>query len=105
MPASIGPATSPVFASAKRGHDHGAGSTAAPIALAKIGDVGGPIDAGNGTSSSSTKTGRQRAIAKTFDQVKRQIQNILWKDQRTESQQGFVDGLKQKAKSRCSRTR
>jgi peptidyl-prolyl cis-trans isomerase C len=70
----------------------------AAFSLAKTGDTIGPIDAGDGRYFLLKQTGRRRAIAKTFDQVKRQIQNTVWKDKRVQAQQQFVDGLRKKSK-------
>jgi peptidyl-prolyl cis-trans isomerase C len=81
----------------------GASEVPAPVIeaafrLEKTGDVAGPIDAGGGKYYIIKQTGRRRPIAKSFDQVKRQIQNTLWKDRRVAAQQGFVSGLRQKSK-------
>lgn len=69
----------------------------AAFALAQTGDVAGPIDAGNGSWYVIKQTGRRKAISKPFDSVKRQIQNRLYRDKRTEAQKNFIDGLRGKA--------
>jgi parvulin-like peptidyl-prolyl isomerase len=69
----------------------------AAFALAQPGDVVGPIAAG-GKHYLLKQTGRRRAITRGYEQVKRQIQNTLWKSKRADAQQGFVDGLRAKAK-------
>lgn len=69
----------------------------AAFALQKTGDVAGPIDAGDGRFYVVKLTGRRKAMNKTFDEVKRQIQNRMYRDKRTEAQQSFIDGLKGKA--------
>jgi peptidyl-prolyl cis-trans isomerase C len=70
----------------------------AAFALAKTGDVAGPIAAGNGTHYIIKQTGKRKAITKSFESVKRQIQNRLYRDKRTESQKNFIGGLRQSAK-------
>jgi peptidyl-prolyl cis-trans isomerase C len=70
----------------------------AAFALAKVGDLAGPIDAGSGKYYVIKQTGRRRATFKDFEAVKRQIQNTLWKDSRVAAQKAFVEGLKARAK-------
>lgn len=70
----------------------------AAFKLTKTGDVAGPIAAGNGTFYIIKQTGRRKAVSKSFEDVKRQIQNRLYRDKRTEAQRTFIDGLKSKAK-------
>ena len=43
-------------------------------------------------------TSTRPAIERTFDQVKRQIQSILWKEKREKAQQDFIDQLEKNAK-------
>jgi peptidyl-prolyl cis-trans isomerase C len=69
----------------------------AAFALEKTGDVAGPI-ATDGTFYVIKQTGRRKAVVKTYEQVKRQIQNDLYKDRREDSQKSFVDQLRAKAK-------
>jgi parvulin-like peptidyl-prolyl isomerase len=69
----------------------------AAFALEKTGDVAGPI-AVDGTFYVIKQTGRRKAVVKTYEQVKRQIQNDLYKDRREDSQKKFVDQLRAKAK-------
>ncbi|HTM21906.1 MAG TPA: peptidyl-prolyl cis-trans isomerase [Kofleriaceae bacterium] len=69
----------------------------AAFALAQTGDVAGPIDAGNGTWYVIKQTGRRKAISKPFDSVKRQIQNRIYRDKRTQAQKDFIDNLRNKA--------
>ncbi len=69
----------------------------AAFALEKTGDVAGPIAAG-GTFYVIKQTGRRKAVVKTYEQVKRQIQNDLYKDRREASQKQFVEQLRAKAK-------
>jgi peptidyl-prolyl cis-trans isomerase C len=70
----------------------------AAFALAKTGDVSGAIDAGNGAFYVLKQTGRRKALVKSFEEVKRQIQNRLYRDKRTQAQKDFITGLKDKAK-------
>ena len=69
----------------------------AAFALAKTGEVAGPI-AADGSFYVIKQTGRRKAVVKTYEQVKRQIQNDLYKDRRESSQKQFVDTLRAKAK-------
>jgi peptidyl-prolyl cis-trans isomerase C len=69
----------------------------AAFSLNKTGDVAGPIDAGNGTFYILKQTGRRKALSKSYEDVKRQIQNRIYRDKRTLSQQTFIDNLKKNA--------
>jgi peptidyl-prolyl cis-trans isomerase C len=69
----------------------------AAFRLERTGDVAGPIDAGNGTFYIIKQTGKRRALQKSFDEVKRQIQNRIYRDKRTTAQRDFIAGLRQKA--------
>jgi peptidyl-prolyl cis-trans isomerase C len=70
----------------------------AAFALVKTGDVAGPVEGGDGKFYVIKQTGRRKALTKEFEEVKRQIQNRLYRDQRTQAQKDFIDGLKAKAK-------
>ncbi len=70
----------------------------AAFALEQTGDVAGPIAAGNGSFYILKQTGRRKAMEKSFDEVKRQIQNRIYREKRTAAQQTFIDSLKDKAK-------
>ena len=65
--------------------------------LAKTGDVAGPISTAKGYFVIK-QTGRRKALAKTFDEVKRQIQNRIYRDKRTKAMEDFVANLKTAAK-------
>ncbi len=69
----------------------------AAFALEKTGDIAGPV-AANGVFYLLKQTGRRKAVVKTYEQVKRQIQNDLYKDRREASQKEFVDKLRATAK-------
>ncbi|MBI4512115.1 MAG: peptidyl-prolyl cis-trans isomerase [Deltaproteobacteria bacterium] len=69
----------------------------AAFALEKTGDVAGPIQAAQGFYVVK-QTGRRKALSKTFDEVKRQIQNRIYRDKRTKAMEDFVADLKNKAK-------
>lgn len=69
----------------------------AAFALDKTGDVAGPIDAGNGTWFIIKQTGRRKELAKTYEDVKRQIQNRIYRDKRTQAQRDFIENLKKSA--------
>jgi peptidyl-prolyl cis-trans isomerase C len=70
---------------------------AASFKLEKTGDVAGPIKTDSGFYVIK-QTGRRQALTKNFDEVKRQIQNRIYRDKRTKAMEDFVSGLKTKAK-------
>ena len=69
----------------------------ASFALAKSGDVAGPIGTSKGFYVLK-QTGRRQAMVKAFDEVKAQIKNRIYRDKRTKSMEDFVAGLKTAAK-------
>jgi peptidyl-prolyl cis-trans isomerase C len=69
----------------------------AAFKLQNTGDVAGPIKTSRGFFVIK-QTGRRAAIAKTFEDVKRQIQNRIYRDRRTEAMNRFVENLKKEAK-------
>jgi peptidyl-prolyl cis-trans isomerase C len=69
----------------------------ASFKLEKTGDVAGPIAAGK-VFYVIKQTGRRKALTKTYDEVKRQIQNRIYRDKRTKAMEDFVTGLRDKAK-------
>lgn len=69
----------------------------AAFALEKTGDVVGPVDGGNGKFYFIKLTGRREPLVRTFEEVKRQIQNRVYRDKRASSQEAFIEGLKSKA--------
>lgn len=68
----------------------------AAFALQKTGDVAGPIKTDKGYYIIK-QTGRRKALSKTFEEVKRQIQNRIFRDKRTKAMEDFVASLKAKA--------
>ncbi len=70
----------------------------AAFGLKKTGSVVGPVDGGDGNFYILKQTGHRKAIDKSFDDVKRQIQNRLYREKRTQAQKDFVAELKKKAK-------
>ncbi|GAB4529977.1 MAG: peptidylprolyl isomerase [Haliangiales bacterium] len=62
------------------------------------GAVAGPIKTDDGKFYVIKITGKRTPIAKSFDDVKRQIQNRLYRDRRTEVQREFVESLRSQAK-------
>ncbi|RMH37866.1 MAG: peptidylprolyl isomerase [Deltaproteobacteria bacterium] len=70
----------------------------AAFGLDKTGDVAGPIKGTDGRFYIIKKTGHRKALVKTFDEVKRQIQNRLYREKRTEAQKKFIEELRAKAK-------
>jgi peptidyl-prolyl cis-trans isomerase C len=69
----------------------------AAFELKNQGDVGGPVATPSGFYILK-QTGLRKAIDKPFDEVKRQIQNRLYRDKRTEAMETFVADLKKAAK-------
>ncbi len=69
----------------------------AAFALEKTGDVAGPIKTDKGFYIIK-QTGRRKAIAKSFEEVKKQIQNRIYRDKRTKAMEDFVGNLKTAAK-------
>jgi PPIC-type PPIASE domain len=70
----------------------------AAFALANIGDVSGPIDAGKGTWYILKETAHRKAMTRSFEDARAQIRNQLYRDKRVSAQKSFLDGLRQKAK-------
>ena len=68
----------------------------ASFALTNIGDVSSPVKTEQGIVVLKL-TGRRKALVRTFDEVKQQIRNQLYRDKRQESMEGFVKGLRDKA--------
>jgi peptidyl-prolyl cis-trans isomerase C len=69
----------------------------AAFKLEKTGDVAGPIQTDQGFFIIK-QTGRRKALTKTYDEVKRQIQNRIYRDKRTKAMEDFVANLKNQAK-------
>ena len=68
----------------------------AAFALTNIGDVSPPVKTEQGIVILKL-TGRRKALNRTFDEVKQQIRNQLYRDKRQESMESFVKGLRGKA--------
>lgn len=60
--------------------------------------VSDPIPVEGGRFYVIKVTGTRKAMEKTFEEVKSQLVNRVYRDKRVESQKEFVEGLKQKAK-------
>jgi peptidyl-prolyl cis-trans isomerase C len=73
----------------------------AAFELQKPGDVAGPVAAG-GKFYILKQTGRRKSIAKSFDEVKRQIQNRIYRDKRQKAMDDFVKNLRDTAKIEIS---
>lgn len=69
----------------------------AAFKLARTGDVSGPIEA-NKRFYILKQTGRRSPVKKSFDQVKREIQNELYKQRRDGAQRKLVDELRTRSK-------
>ena len=70
----------------------------AAFGLKKTGDVAGPIATSSGSFYIIKQTGHRKAVSKGFEEVKRQLQNRLYREMRTQAQKDFVEELKAKAK-------
>jgi peptidyl-prolyl cis-trans isomerase C len=68
----------------------------AAFALTNIGDVSPPVKTEQGIVILKL-TGRRKALVRTFDEVKQQIRNQLYRDKRQESMESFVKNLRDKA--------
>jgi peptidyl-prolyl cis-trans isomerase C len=68
----------------------------ASFALTNIGDVSPPVKTEQGIVILKL-TGRRKALVRTFDEVKQQIRNQLYRDKRQESMESFVKNLRDKA--------
>jgi parvulin-like peptidyl-prolyl isomerase len=70
----------------------------ASFKLQNIGDNSEPVKNKDGSFSILKLTGRRKALVRTFDEVKEQIRNKLFRDKRTDSMEAFVKTLRDKAK-------
>lgn len=68
----------------------------AAFALQNIGDVSPPVKTEQGVVILKL-TGRRKALVRTFDEVKQQIRNKIYRDKRQDSMESFVKGLRDKA--------
>lgn len=64
--------------------------------LQNIGDVSPPIKTEQGVVILKL-TGRRKALVRTFDEVKQQIRNKIYRDKRQDSMEAFVKNLRDKA--------
>jgi peptidyl-prolyl cis-trans isomerase C len=69
----------------------------AAFKLQNIGDVSPPIKTQHGFVILKL-TGRRKALVRTFEEVKQQIRNKLYRDKRQEAMEAFVKNLRDKAK-------
>jgi peptidyl-prolyl cis-trans isomerase C len=82
---------------AKSSADIPQGVRTAAFKLKKTGDVAGPIAAG-GKYYVIKQTGKRKAVSKPFEDVKRQIQNRIYRKKRAKAQKTFIAELKKDAK-------
>lgn len=68
----------------------------ASFALKEVGNFTKPVKAGEGYYVLAL-TGRRKALTRSFEEVKRQIQNRLYRDKRTKAMEDYVAELKRKA--------
>lgn len=85
------------FARTTEGGDQAAEVSDAAFALAKVGDLSAPVKSAAGWHV-LLLTGRKNRYDRTFEQVKRQIQNRLYRREKRERTDGFVADLKTAAK-------
>lgn len=69
----------------------------AAFALKNIGDVSAPAATEQGFVVVKL-TGRRKELSRTFEEVKKQIENRLYRERRTKGMEDFVTGLRGKAK-------
>jgi peptidyl-prolyl cis-trans isomerase C len=69
----------------------------AAFAIKQTGDVAGPI-AAKGNYYIIKQTGRRPPMARSFEDVKKQIQNQLYRQKRVNAQEAFIAELKKNAK-------
>ncbi|HEY7957666.1 MAG TPA: peptidyl-prolyl cis-trans isomerase [Polyangia bacterium] len=68
----------------------------ATFKLGAIGDNSQPVRTTQGWAILKL-TGQRKALTRTFDEVKEQIRNQLYRDKRQSTMESFVDGLRKKA--------
>lgn len=68
----------------------------AAFKLQNIGDVSQPVKTPQGIAILKL-TGRRKALSRTFDEVKQQIRNKLYRDKRQAAMESFVNDLRNKA--------
>jgi peptidyl-prolyl cis-trans isomerase C len=68
----------------------------AAFKLQNIGDTSDPIKTQQGVVILKL-TGRRKALVRTFDEVKQQIRNKIYREKRQDSMEGFVKNLRDKA--------
>jgi peptidyl-prolyl cis-trans isomerase C len=69
----------------------------AAFKLSNIGDNSEPVKTAQGWAILKL-TGRRKALVRTFDEVKEQIRNKLYRDKRQDSMESYVKNLREKAK-------
>jgi peptidyl-prolyl cis-trans isomerase C len=68
----------------------------AAFKLQNVGDIAPPVKTSAGLAILKL-TGRRKALVRTFDEVKQQVRNRLYRDKRTESMEEFVKKLREKS--------
>src|SRR6185503_6340910 len=66
----------------------------AAFALSSVGDVSNQLVKAGGNNYIAKLTGKRKALDRTFDEVKRTIQNRLWRERRQQEIERFVEGLR-----------
>jgi peptidyl-prolyl cis-trans isomerase C len=72
----------------------------AAFALANVGDVSPELVKAGGNNYIIKLTGKRKALDRTFDEVRRTIQNRLWRERRQTEIERFVDDLRKQANVR-----
>ncbi len=85
------------FARSEEGGEQPKALSDAAFALAQVGDLGGPVQTEAGWHI-LLLTGRKSRYERTFDQVRRQIQNRLYRDKKRVATESFVEGLRTAAR-------
>lgn len=72
----------------------------AAFELQNVGDVAGTLVKAGGSNYIVKLTGKRKALDRTFDEVRRTIQNRLWRERRQAEIEHFVDELRKQANVR-----
>jgi len=72
----------------------------AAFELANVGDVSGNLVKAGGGNYIVKLTGKRKALDRTFDEVRRTIQNRLWRERRQAEIERFVEDLRKQANVR-----
>jgi len=85
------------FARSEQGGEQPKPIADAAFSIAKVGELGGPVQTAAGWHV-LLLTGRKNAYKRTFEQVRRQIQNRLYREKKRTGTEAFVEGLRKAAR-------